>query len=274
MLTLLNIIGVSDSTSRTSPANYIFGEASQLVRSVESTDGGYMSVLTNTTLFEVTLLVVLLLYLIWLGRYVARGEFVSFQRASYSRSTFIGDLESQLSSGGKIGDNVILCTLIVAIYVIFLTRIVEAIESLKLSSFFYDGSLSSHILDFGLERWMVMVAVGFIAIMVWSFAVFSAAGYLSHSNDLCRDVMRLKMRMLYSSVIFLMPWIVLSALRGGSDLFFYISMVFVGIFTLIYLIRSFLLFTSKKISILHWILYLCGVEIFPVTLIWAFFTRC
>lgn len=42
---------------------------------------------------------------------------------------------------------------------------------------------------------------------------------------------------------------------------------------LLYLRESFILFLSKNISILHWILYLCAVEIFPVSYLWLRLTK-
>ena len=41
----------------------------------------------------------------------------------------------------------------------------------------------------------------------------------------------------------------------------------------LYLKESLNLFISKKISILHWFLYLCTVEIFPVSLLWLSLVR-
>ena len=41
----------------------------------------------------------------------------------------------------------------------------------------------------------------------------------------------------------------------------------------VYLKESLMLFLSKKISILHWFLYLCAVEIFPVSFVWLSLTR-
>ncbi len=46
-----------------------------------------------------------------------------------------------------------------------------------------------------------------------------------------------------------------------------------AITSILYLIESLRLFISKKISILHWFLYLCIVEIFPVSLLWLLVQR-
>jgi hypothetical protein len=41
----------------------------------------------------------------------------------------------------------------------------------------------------------------------------------------------------------------------------------------LFLIRSLRLFLRKKIPILHWILYLCAVELFPLSLVWLSIAR-
>ena len=47
------------------------------------------------------------------------------------------------------------------------------------------------------------------------------------------------------------------------------AIVCMSISTIIFIKESFLFFVSQKISILHWILYLCALEIFPLSLILA-----
>lgn len=42
---------------------------------------------------------------------------------------------------------------------------------------------------------------------------------------------------------------------------------------ILYLREVLNLFISKKVSILHWILYLCIVEVFPVSLLWLLVAR-
>ena len=47
------------------------------------------------------------------------------------------------------------------------------------------------------------------------------------------------------------------------------AIICMSISTIIFIKESFLFFVSQKISILHWILYLCALEIFPLSLILA-----
>lgn len=47
------------------------------------------------------------------------------------------------------------------------------------------------------------------------------------------------------------------------------AIICISIATIIFIKESFLFFVSQKISILHWILYLCALEIFPLSLFLA-----
>ena len=78
----------------------------------------------------------------------------------------------------------------------------------------------------------------------------------------------------YASVIAQWTGVALSALllfalcpRGTGDVWFCIIVIELLATVFLYLRETLNLFLSKKISILHWILYLCTVEIFPISLI-------
>ncbi len=75
--------------------------------------------------------------------------------------------------------------------------------------------------------------------------------------------------------ITLLPTILCYALAQGHtrEVFMYIVASQLFIISLLYVAKTFLFFISKKFSLLHTILYLCAVEIFPMTLFWALFNR-
>lgn len=76
-------------------------------------------------------------------------------------------------------------------------------------------------------------------------------------------------------IIVTSPALLLFALcpRGSGDVWFCVIAIELAITVILYLRETLYLFISKKISILHWILYLCAVEIFPISLIWLLVTR-
>ena len=54
---------------------------------------------------------------------------------------------------------------------------------------------------------------------------------------------------------------------AGYQIWMNVGLVAIAATLLLYAKESIELFISKKVSILHWILYLCTVELFPVSLI-------
>ena len=77
------------------------------------------------------------------------------------------------------------------------------------------------------------------------------------------------------AVIVTAPVLLLFALcpRNTGDVWFLIITIELAVTAVLYLRESLHLFISKKISILNWILYLCTVEIFPVSLVWLLLAR-
>ncbi|WP_300904767.1 DUF4271 domain-containing protein [uncultured Alistipes sp.] len=72
------------------------------------------------------------------------------------------------------------------------------------------------------------------------------------------------------AVLFAVPLVTLYALcpRGGGSLWLCLAAGALAVTSMLYLRESLHLFIGKKISILHWFLYLCAVEIFPVSFVW------
>lgn len=72
------------------------------------------------------------------------------------------------------------------------------------------------------------------------------------------------------TVIVAVPALALYALcpRGEGTVWLCLTAGALAVTSMLYLRESLNLFISKKISILHWFLYLCIVEIFPVSFVW------
>ena len=64
---------------------------------------------------------------------------------------------------------------------------------------------------------------------------------------------------------FLALWLLAPA--GEGKIWFWVIIIELVVSLILYLQETLSLFISKKISILHWFLYLCGVEIFPISLL-------
>ncbi|MEG0788951.1 MAG: DUF4271 domain-containing protein [Alistipes sp.] len=77
------------------------------------------------------------------------------------------------------------------------------------------------------------------------------------------------------SVVVVPPTLLLFALcpdQGGA-VWAWITAVEVVLILLLFLQRTLLLFISEKLSIFHWFLYLCIVEIFPISILGLIFVR-
>jgi len=61
--------------------------------------------------------------------------------------------------------------------------------------------------------------------------------------------------------------------QGTGGVWFCIIAVELAAAAALYLKETLNLFLSKKVSILHWFLYLCTVEVFPVSLLWLLAVR-
>ncbi len=131
-----------------------------------------------------------------------------------------------------------------------------------------NGSTLSLLLALG-------VGLFFLLVYLYGILLLRAVGGVTLTSGFTTQLIRIKRGYAALGAIILAPVILLFALSPlGSDT------IWAGLLTagwlitfLLYLRETFALFISKKVSILHWILYLCAVEIFPVTLLWLLVVR-
>lgn len=124
---------------------------------------------------------------------------------------------------------------------------------------------------------LLALGVGLLFLLVYLYGILllRAVGGVTLTSGFTTQLIRIKRGYAALGAIILAPVILLFALSPlGSDT------LWAGVLTagwlitfLLYLRETFALFISKKVSILHWILYLCAVEIFPVTLLWLLVVR-
>lgn len=124
---------------------------------------------------------------------------------------------------------------------------------------------------------LLALGVGLLFLLVYLYGILllRAVGGVTLTSGFTTQLIRIKRGYAALGAIILAPVILLFALSPlGSDT------IWAGLLTagwlitfLLYLRETFALFISKKVSILLWILYLCAVEIFPVTLLWLLVVR-
>ncbi len=123
-------------------------------------------------------------------------------------------------------------------------------------------------------RWIYAVAVpsvlvATIVVAVLQIALLWVIGGVAMCSDVTSTLLRLRKICFSIFTICCTPTVLLYALGeiGRFNLFLYLLVAEAVVILLVFLYETFDLFISKKISVLHWILYLCTVELFPVSLI-------
>ena len=81
------------------------------------------------------------------------------------------------------------------------------------------------------------------------------------------------MKLLYFSlsVVIISPMVILTLLTDGlvAKIALYTSAAICSLSLILFIKETFLLFRTQRFSIFHWILYLCALEIFPLSLLLA-----
>ena len=112
-------------------------------------------------------------------------------------------------------------------------------------------------------------------VVAYQMAVVRLAGAVTISQPFISQLVLLKRTYFALGVIVTSPVLLLFALcpRGTGGVWFCIIIIELAITAGLYLRETLNLFITKKISILHWFLYLCTVEIFPISLLWLLSVR-
>lgn len=121
----------------------------------------------------------------------------------------------------------------------------------------------------------LLATLAWAVIILFQSAAIRIAGAITLSQPFIAQLALLRRTYFALAVIISSPTLLLFALcpRGTGGAWFIISAVELIITAVLYLRESLNLFISKKISILHWFLYLCTVEVFPISLLWLLAAR-
>ena len=121
----------------------------------------------------------------------------------------------------------------------------------------------------------LLVTLVCAAMAVFQLITLRLIGAVTLSQPFISQLMLLKRTYFSLAVIISSPALLLFALcpRGTGGVWFFVVAAELAVTAILYLKEALNLFLSKKISILHWFLYLCGVEIFPISLLWLLLAR-
>ena len=110
----------------------------------------------------------------------------------------------------------------------------------------------------------------FLGVIISQYLLLGVVGFVTQSYSEVASLMRIRLTYFVLSTIMVAPAL-LMALIGtgvGADVWLNVVCVALGVVGVLFVRESVGFFISKKVSILHWILYLCTVEILPLTLLW------
>lgn len=123
--------------------------------------------------------------------------------------------------------------------------------------------------------WVVALIAALAVAILYRVLVATAVGVLTFTRPLFERLYLIKRMMLALFTVMATPVTALWLLARDRLAVVWLVVIFIELIValVLYLYETRQLFLSKKISILHWILYLCGVEIFPLSLLWLLVGR-
>ncbi|MFI3333086.1 MAG: DUF4271 domain-containing protein [Rikenellaceae bacterium] len=242
---------------------YIFGQhsflshQSQVVTSTPQDSFGRLL----AALLALTLAVI---YLAWVNHWSAHGggnHYKIFRFLGYHRGNYNSKLElitPSFKTYIRTGNGLFVVT----------------IWLLSLSMIEYFGGGNSITIS---SRWSLYIGA-IIAIVVTYFfqmIIIVAIGWVMRSKSFATTMLYVKGILFNIAAITITPTALCFNLSRNTmqDIMLYIIAAQIAAAIIILLYESFFLFLEKKVSVLHTILYLCAVEVFPMTLVWGVLYR-
>lgn len=121
----------------------------------------------------------------------------------------------------------------------------------------------------------LLASLAALGVAAYQAIAVRLAGTLTLSQPFIAQLMLLKRTYFALGVVLISPPLLLFALcpQGTGGVWFCIVAIELTAAAVLYLKETLNLFLSKKVSILHWFLYLCTVEVFPISLLWLLAVR-
>lgn len=130
------------------------------------------------------------------------------------------------------------------------------------------------------EGWLsttaaVYASLGIITINIYEWVVLWIVGKVTRYPDITGALLYMKRAGFSLAAIAMSPILLLGILSSSrvTDMWNIILILECAILVLLFIKETLAFFIDKKIPIFHWILYLCAVEAFPLSLIWALTVR-
>ena len=238
----------------TAEAQAIYGPLTESVAPREHDRTAANSPLTASAGFQLAVVVLLLLYVMLLYRF--RSDIIE---VFTNRKSLAEELEHTSQS---------------SIYTRFFTTTI-GVGILLLAIMIVKGAdLNQQMAALDIRPWIASLAVPTVIIAATIVGVVQVAllwliGRVAMCEYITSQLLRLRKICFSIFTISCAPAVLLYSLSeiGDAKLLLYIIGFEVITLFAVFLYETYVLFAVKKISVLHWILYLCTVELFPVSLI-------
>ena len=135
---------------------------------------------------------------------------------------------------------------------------------------------SESVFDSSQLFYLPFVAVAmFILILFVQHVLLLVIGFVTHSQYEVAALMRIRLIYFVMAVVMVAPILLISQMDMGDSAQTWLKIGYIAALLafVLFIRESIAFFISKKVSILHWILYLCAVEILPFTLLWQVVIR-
>lgn len=119
------------------------------------------------------------------------------------------------------------------------------------------------------------VILAFLVVIVAQYLLLMAVGFVTRSVAEVGSLLRIRLIYFVLTSVMVSPILLISQMgtTSGYEMWQNVGFVAAVVALGLFFRESIKLFISKKVSILHWILYLCAVEIMPITLLWQAVVR-
>ncbi len=112
---------------------------------------------------------------------------------------------------------------------------------------------------------------GILLTMLGERFLLYLVGVVSERSDVCNEIWHTKLLYFSIVVVLLSPMLILALLteHTTAQIALCASVAICLLSLILFIKETFLLFRTQRFSIFHWILYLCALEIFPLSLLLA-----
>lgn len=238
------------------PAEELFGTKSQLV--AEYLDNPISGIASLGGAYQIATAVAALLFIFILARYFDLFRYLLLSSFSnQSRSSDMGLISRDTHN--------------IKLVTTFNGALLLALLMMRLSVM----DLTAPILGVGpdLSAWAIggVTLGGIIATLFGEGLVIYLLGIVVGHQDACNNLWNIKLLYFCLSIVLLSPMLILTLLTEGlvAKIALYVSVAICSLSVILFVKETFLLFRSQRFSIFHWILYLCALEIFPLSLLLA-----